>query len=296
VQNTSEPASNRLTAPEEHVSSYQGSEDSYLDPDIVARRRAERRERNKDDPFYIAPADDRSGTSTPLHNILKSHNGPDLNIDAIPIMQLDLGKTNPNLSGQESPRKPPATKARQRIQVAADETLATSGSSTPRNDDSENSMEGPRPRAKGKHSLLQVDSSHIGAFSLEGDASDGPLDYERQQREEAEMAKAMQEVEKLRLEMQRASERIQAAQGVEGTVVKKKKKKSKPVATAGESADVETHEPEAVVKKKKKKKAVLDDVGHKELITEVTKPKKKKKAKIEEGSPADQADGVITEA
>jgi AP-3 complex subunit delta-1 len=67
---------------------------------------------------------------------------------------------------------------------------------------------------------LQVDSSHIGAFSLEGDSSSGPLDYERQQKEEAEMAKAMQEVERLRLEMQRANERIQAAQGVEGTVVK----------------------------------------------------------------------------
>ena len=54
-----------------------------------------------------------------------------------------------------------------------------------------------------------------------------PYDYERQQREEAEMQQAMKEVERLRLEMQRANERIQVAQGVdvEGTVVKKKAKR-----------------------------------------------------------------------
>jgi AP-3 complex subunit delta-1 len=278
-----EPAANRLGAREEPVHSYQqGSEESYLDPDIVARRRAERIERNKDDPFYIAPVEDRSGRSTPLHNILQSNNGPDLDIDSIPIMQLDLGKTS--LSGQPSPKKLLAPKARQRIQVAADETLATSGTSTPRYDDSENSVDGlQRPKPKGKHSLLQVDSSHIGAFSLEGDSSSGPLDYERQQREEAEMAKAMQEVERLRLEMQRANERIQAAQGVEGTVVKKKKKKNK---TKPVEAEPEVGEGVTVVKKKKKAKPVVVDDGGAEgsMAAEFVKPrKKKKKTKIDEG-------------
>ena len=197
-------------------------------------------------------------------------------------MQLDLGKTS--LSGQPSPKKLSAPKARQRIQVAADETLATSGTSTPRYDDSENSVDGlQRPKPKGKHSLLQVDSSHIGAFSLEGDSSSGPLDYERQQREEAEMAKAMQEVERLRLEMQRANERIQAAQGVEGTVVKKKKKnnKTKPV-----EAEPEVGEGVTVVKKKKKAKPVVVDDGGAEgsMAAEFVKPrKKKKKTKIDEG-------------
>jgi AP-3 complex subunit delta len=277
---SNEPAASRLDAREEPVHSYQqGSEESYLDPDIVARRRAERIERNKDDPFYIAPTDDRSGRSTPLHNILQSNNGPDLDIDSIPIMQLDLGKISP--TGQPSPKRLSAQKPRQRIQVAADETLATSGTSTPRFDDSENSLDGPqRPKAKGK-SLLQVDSSHIGAFSLEGDSSSGPLDYERQQREEAEMAKAMQEVERLRLEMQRANERIQAAHGVEGTVVKKKKKKAKPA-----EGDAEGGETVTVVKKKKKAKPAVMDEGGAEgsMSTEVVKPKKKKKkTKIEEG-------------
>ncbi|EHK97912.1 putative AP-3 complex subunit delta [Glarea lozoyensis 74030] len=268
----SEPAANRLGGPsEEAVQSYQhGSEESYLDPDIVARRRAERLERNKDDPFYIAPVES-SGTSTPLHNILQSNNGPDLDLDAIPIMQLKLDGPGSEMTGQGLPKKRKPPKAHQRIQVAADETLG-SGSTTPKFDDSENSFEGAqRARPKGKQSLLQVDSSHIGAFSLEGDGSATGIDFERQQREEAEMAKAMKEVDRLRLEMQRANERIQAAQGVslEGTVVKKKtKKKAKPV--EGESVEP--------VKKKKAKKAVIDEgQGEASNVAEVVKPKKKKK-------------------
>lgn len=282
---TIEPAINRLgDGSGEIVQSYQqGGEESYLDPDIIARRRAERLERHRDDPFYIAPNDEESGRSTPLHNILQSNNGQDLDIDSIPIMQLDLGKTSLP-SGRASPKKPSISKARQRIQVAADETLGTSGSSTPRNDDSENSLDGPRSRPrKGKHLLLQVDSSHIGNFSLEGDGSSG-TDFERQQKEEEEMAKAMQEVERLRLEMQRANERIQAAQGVppEGTVVKKKKKK-KPV--EGEAG--------TVVKKKKSKKAAVDVVGEGEpspAPEDVVKPKKKKKKPkvVEEGADVQQ--------
>jgi AP-3 complex subunit delta len=257
IPSVTKPAINRLgVAPEEVVHSYQQeSEESYLGSDIIARRRAERLERNKDDPFYIAPTES-SGRSTPLHNILQSNNGPDLDLDAIPIMQLDLEKTHLSTS---PPKKAKVPKVRHRIQVAADETLGTDGTSTPRNDDSEVSLDGApqRPKPKGKHSLLQVDSSHIGAFSLEGDGpSNGPDDFEAQQREEAEMAKAMKEVERLRLEMQRANERIQAAQGVslEGTVVKKKTKK-KPKAVEGDGAV-------PVVKKKKKKKAkkaVIDE-------------------------------------
>jgi AP-3 complex subunit delta-1 len=281
VPSISEPAANRLGGPsEEAVQSYQhGGEESYLDPDIVARRRAERLERNKDDPFYIAPVES-SGTSTPLHSILQSNNGPDLDFEAIPIMQLKLDGASSTMAGQSAPKKRKTPKAHQRIQIAADETLG-SGTSTPKFDDSENSLEGAlKVRSKGKQSLLQVDSSHIGAFSLEEDNADTGIDFERQQWEEAEMAKAMKEVERLRLEMQRANERIQAAQGVslEGTVVKKKpKKKAKP-------AEGDAKIP---VKKKKVKKAVIDE-GQGELsnMAEVVKPKKKKKKKpkVDEGN------------
>lgn len=288
-----EPAANRLAAPEETVHSYQqGSEESYLDSDIVARRKAERMERNKDDPFYIAPSDDRSGRSTPLDNILRSNNGPDLDIDSIPIMDLHLGKTH--TPPFEAPHKKASIpKPRQRIQVAADETLAISGSSTPRHDDSENSLDAPRPKPKGKHSLLQVDSSHIGSFSLEGDGIPGPdtIDFERQQKEDAEMVKAMQEVEKLRLEMQRANERIQAAHGVEGTVVRKKKKKKKAKAI---EPGVQDDGPVEVVKKKKKKTTATGTALGEEATTgEVVKPKKKKKKATVIDGDERHDDGII---
>ena len=94
---SSQPAINRLVEgaePEEMASSYQEpTEDSYLDADILARRKAERQDRNRDDPYYIGGSSGNTpGTSTPIHSILQKENGPDLDIDSIPIMQLDLDK------------------------------------------------------------------------------------------------------------------------------------------------------------------------------------------------------------
>lgn len=287
---SSEPAINRLAdAPEEIAPSYQASEESYLDADILARRKAERAERNKDDPFYIPASSSRTGTSTPIHNILQSENGPELDIDSIPIMQLDLGKIEG--AGTSLPvRHAPRPKPRQKIVIAPDENLIGSGGSTPHNYDSENNSDGlAKARAKKlKQSLLQVDSSNIGNLSLEA-GGNGPngsgYDYERQQQEEAEMAQAMKEVERLRLEMQRANERIQVAQGVdvEGTVVKKKKKKTvKPKVEADEAGEAVV----AKTKKGKKKKAIaapeegVGENGEGEIVGEaVVKPKKKKKPK-----------------
>lgn len=283
---SSEPAINKIAdAPDEIATSYQASEESYLDADILARRKAERAERNKDDPFYIPASSSRPGTSTPIHNILQSENGPDLDIDAIPIMQLDLGKlegARPSSPARHAPRPKP----RQKIVIAPDENLFGSGGSTPRNYDSENNSDAlAKARAKKlKQSLLQVDSSNIGSLSLEGggDKSNGSgLDYERQQQEEAEMARAMNEVERLRLEMQRANERIQVAQGVdlEGTVVKKKKKKTVKPKVEGDGEG----EPVAPkVRKKKKAPAVpAEAIGENgEAAGEaVVKSKKKKKPK-----------------
>lgn len=285
---SSEPAINRLAdASEEVATSYQASEESYLDADILARRKAERAERNKDDPFYIQGGTSNTGTSTPIHSILQTENGPDLDIDSIPIMKLDLGKlegANPSPQGRPAPRPKP----RQRIIVAHDENLAGSGVSTPRNYDSETNSDAlAKSRAKKlKQSLLQVDSSNIGSLSLEGDTANGPgYDYERQKQEEAEMAQAMKEVERLRLEMQRANDRIQVAQGVdvEGTVVKKKKKKTTKPKVEGLEEGGEV----VVTKIKKKKKAAVPGdggVGNAEgsgngAAESVVKPKKKKKPK-----------------
>ena len=229
---SSEPAINRLVeAPEEVSGSYQQSEESYLDPDIVARRKADRRERYRDDPFYIP---DSTGRSTPIHAILQKENGPDLDIDAIPIMKLDLSLSGRATPQQQQHHQPPAKpKPRQRILVAADETLFPtkngSGPSTPGTPPPDTTSTTSK-KQKQQQSLLQITSTHLNDLSLgePGSGAGGMAQHERQQREEAEMALALKEVQRLRLEMQRASERVGVAEGVdvEGVVVKKRGKKT----------------------------------------------------------------------
>lgn len=232
---------------DEIIGSYQQPSD-YLDADIIARRKAELQERNKDDPFYIPSSNDVRQASTPIHSILQNSNGPDLDIDSIPIMQLDLESID---MANSAPVPKPRPSSRQKVIIAADETLECSDSRTY---ESENNNSDGKPRAKSrfKQSLLQVDSSTIGSFNLEGTSSGSRpgrgVDWERQQREEAEMQQAVKEVERLRLKMQRSKERAQVAQGVDaaGTVIKKKKSVSKAAASAAGG--------EVKPKKKKKKK------------------------------------------
>ncbi|KAF4460222.1 hypothetical protein FALBO_13002 [Fusarium albosuccineum] len=292
---SSAPAISRIAEPvDDYVGSYQqADEDTYLDADIVARRKAERLERNKDDPFYI-PSNDTPRTSTPIHNILQNSNGPDLDIDSIPIMQLDLERLGTPAAAPQCPQPKP----RQKVIIAADETLQGADNGPARTYDSENNSDSfTKSKArKLKQGLLQVDSSGIGSFSLEGQPSTG-FDYEQQQREEAEMQKAMKEVERLRLEMQRANERIQVAQGVdvEGTVVKKKKVKK------AKKAEGEAAEGAEVKPKKKKKKAprdatleeqvagddssavAVESPASGEVVVAKKKKKKKRVAEIQEG-------------
>ena len=95
---TPAPAADRLDAPHREPASYQNAvEEEYLDADIIARRKAERRERYKDDPFYIDP-EGGSGAVTPLSRIVRDGNkeGNDLDIDSIPVMQLDLSSAAPS--------------------------------------------------------------------------------------------------------------------------------------------------------------------------------------------------------
>ncbi|KAK0752254.1 adaptin N terminal region-domain-containing protein [Schizothecium vesticola] len=277
LSSATEPAILRLAdAPEEVSSSYQQpGEESYLDADILARRKAERMERNRDDPFYIGGS--RSdGTSTPIHNILQKENGPDLDIDAIPIMKLDLGAV-PGTRPEKPVSRP---KPRQKLVVAADESLGGSGPSTPGQYDSENNSDNNKSRAarKFKQSLLQVDSSTLGRLDLDAasDRLEGAYDPEKQRQEEDEMAKAMKEVQRLRLEMQRANERIQVAHGVpvEGIVVKKKKKAKKTQVEGAEEG-----EGVAKAKKKKTKKAAVDEGGGATAGEGVAPVKTKKKVK-----------------
>ncbi|KAL5625480.1 hypothetical protein BROUX41_005540 [Berkeleyomyces rouxiae] len=296
--NLNAPAISKLSnANDSYSGSYQQSEDDYLDPDIVARRKAERAERNKDDPFYIGADSGANRTSTPIHNILHDSNGDSLDIDAIPVMQLDLTKL-PSGSGSSvfAPKSRTAPPTKSLVVVAADETLGSSGASSPNNYDSDqkNRRAATSKKSKTKQSLLGVDSSSLATLSLTppsgstpGLASINPYEYEKQKQDEVEMIKAMKEVEKLRLQMQRANERVQVAQGVdmEGTVIKKKTKAKAKSKTKKSEADEADTGGEAVVKKKKKKTVVME--GAEDGVVKPKKKKKKEKLEGEAGRPAE---------
>jgi AP-3 complex subunit delta-1 len=283
------PAAERLDAPHKEPTSYQNAvEEEYLDPDIIARRKAERRERHKDDPFYIDPDADRgSGAVTPLSRIVRDGNqeNNDLDIDSIPIMELNLERADSSdrLPRARSPRKPI-----RRVEIMGDETLGPAADDSSRED-----IVQPRP-SRAKKSLLEVDSSGLGSLSLIDD--DGTsnrkltqFEIERREQEEAEMKKALQEVERLRLEMQRASERLHVKEEV---AIKKKKKKVRKVDVEGDDpAATPPAVPEgedvsaAPVKKKKKKKVKAEGdaeegAGGDEAADDKVKKKKKKRRTV----------------
>ncbi|KAF2112369.1 armadillo-type protein [Lophiotrema nucula] len=299
-------AAERLDVPaEKEPRSYQNAtEDEYLDPDIIARRKAERKERYKDDPFYIDPDGDKgSGAITPLGSIVRAGN-EELDIDSIPIMDLDLEHHH---HGAEMGRARSPRRQVKRVEIIGDETL---GPSDPTSSSSREDIVAPPSRTsnKGKKSLLQVDSSGLGSLSLINDDGEGSnrrltkLDIERKEQEEAEMKKALQEVERLRLEMQRAGERLEAKGE---TTVRKKKKKVRKVEVGGDDAaapemDVDAGEQgEPKVKKKKKKKvkpaAEVEegavDEGEGEGAGVVKKKKKKRRQVVldDDGAPPTEA-------
>lgn len=232
-----QPAAARLDQ-HEPAPSYQQSAADYLDPDLVAKRRAERHERHRDDPFYI-PSEDTTSS-----NVLRTNNGDDLDLESIPIMELDLDGTD---LIQPSPRRkmPSKSKARRQIEILDDDSIGSDFAVEVKNANTSLS--------KAKKSLLQVDSSGLTSLSLDGHSHRSRLEVEQLEAEEAEMAAAMKQVEKLRLEMQRNSEAIEIKTGpTDGVVVKRKKKKT----AAAEETSVAGDEvvPKSAEKKNKKKK------------------------------------------
>jgi len=237
---------------------------SYQTPADTATRaklKADRRARNKDDPFYIPQEGDSSGQSTPYHQMLSKDVDEGFDVDSIPIVDLQIGELNsPSVLSRLQKPKKKTTLPLKRFAVTADETIGSDDPSSASNS-LRGSMETGAPPIRPKKNLLGVDSSNLESFSLETNEEADQLDIERREAEEAEMAAAMREVERLRLEMQRAAERIDTAEGVdiEGTVVKKKKKRRKvrPVAEAENHdalSDGEVGEGDAVKKKKRRRK------------------------------------------
>ncbi|CEJ57533.1 hypothetical protein PMG11_06224 [Penicillium brasilianum] len=228
-------------------------------PGATERRKLERKERYKDDPFYIASLENPSGTSTPVFGNDASADG--LDIDAIPIVDLKLD------SGQPDRVERDVSSLRQgrhkKLEVAADETLGSE--EIPSRD----YLVGPAGGSVGaKRSLLQVDSSGLGHLSLASNDGSGAVLAEDEGDEE--MKKAMRNVEQMRLRMQRASERIEL-DGIptEGTLIKKKKGKKKLVSSSAQEATLgdDSSQP-AQVKKKKKKRKETNGKTQKELQTD----------------------------
>ncbi|KAK3623995.1 AP-3 complex subunit delta [Elasticomyces elasticus] len=283
-------------------SSYQqDAESEPLDRKAAkARQRADRRERYRDDPYYIDPERDTSGTSTPtpLHSILRSANGEELDVDAIPVMELKLDVASE--AERPAKRRAPSTKKqpRKHFEIAGDETLEGG-------EIGKDSSIVPKTAAavsRAKSSLLQVDSSGLSSLSLSDDAVSGSVrngavsqyDVDRRRAEEEDMTRAIKEVERLRLEMQRAQERIQPRDvPEEGTVVRRKKKKARvePLAEEGNNDDAEDGVAKPKKKKKKRKEGddgavqqpEVEDADHAEgVVPAKAKRKKKRQVTFEE--------------
>ncbi|KAL4891368.1 adaptin N terminal region-domain-containing protein [Aspergillus ambiguus] len=236
--------------------SYQNLADGFIDDGAAAaRRKAGRRERNRDDPFYIGVEEGDSGTSTPFHQAFTAANGSELDIDSIPIIDLKLNDVEsyrkPSPLSQENRR---AVKSRpKKYNIIADEMIGQ---------DETGNLETSGEPSKAKRSLLEVDSSGLGRLSLKEDAESSQTSGAfRNAGHDTEMALAMQEVERARLEMQRASERVHAKDiPAEGTLVKKKRRVKKPkdngpqnTGTLSAADDTEQQPPVSVSKKKRRK-------------------------------------------
>jgi len=240
--------------------SYQGvNEEDYLDADILARRRRERQERNRDDPFYIfAPGDTESITDADLESIPVL----ELKLDDLPDASTATTATaaaaaSANLSSLAPRRR------KERVQIVADEGIEGADEE---GDVLEKEVTTYKKKGR-KKGLLQVDASGLVGYSL---------DEEKENRKnDAETEMAKREVERLRREMKLAAERIevQRRSAEEGKAEKKKTKIKKP--KKGE--DGTTTE-----KKKKKKKAKAKDgdverekktvKGRKEVVAEASAP------------------------
>lgn len=217
--------------------SYQNIPSGPADESAIAKRRTERRERNRDDPFYIG-IDDSSGRSTPFYPASTASNG-ELDVDSIPIIDLTINEGKQK-SVFNNRRKLYSRSTK--VDVAVDETIGYDDSAR-----ASTAFGNPIESGKVKSSLLQVDSSSLKQLSLDDENQTGPFASQNHTRgnDEVDMAKAMHEVEKARLEMQRESERINL-QGIpaEGTLIKKKARKNnrKHITAAGsESLGGDSH-------------------------------------------------------
>ncbi|KAE8147652.1 adaptin N terminal region-domain-containing protein [Aspergillus avenaceus] len=220
---------------------YQHATDGLRGDYSAPKRTVDRKLRNKDDPFYIGADDELSGISTPLHQAFNASSGGGVDVDSIPIIDLKLNEGRQHISTHVSRRTRKPTSHPRKYDIATDEMIGQEESKK---------AETTGELSKAKQSLLQVDSSGLEHISLAGKngASAPHLDSTQVVEHDTEMARAVQEVEKVRLEMQRASERVHP-KGIpaEGTLVKKKRKKAKKPIPTGKQETGQLHAKDELV-------------------------------------------------
>lgn len=226
---TDSPAIATLWSPESKPTSYQQTANHLSDTNTFSLKPDQGRERNEVAPLYIGNHRVSSGTSTPLHVMSQTTNREDVDVDSIPIINLDLRGNSTlgvdlNLHTRQPRRKRP-----RKVHVIEDENIEHEkiDSSKDRMPQIATDEDAGLPQRFFKKLLLQVDSSGLSTFSLsDNDQSIQSKKDERLGAQDAEMGRALAEVERIRLEMQRVSERIEASDGAptEGTLVKKKVK------------------------------------------------------------------------
>ena len=185
----------------------------------------------KEDPFYIESYKHSTSSTTESFQATPTDTlRQEVDLESIPIMSLQIRHGDPDLSVDELDPRPKELKTQDRAHVTPEETPEEgSGLDLPKvgvqGFDRSSKHRGPAGRNK---SLLQVDSSGVGAFQLSSDqVPDFKTESNDTTRDEIEMAKALASVERLRMEMQRASERVDVAADIPigGALVKKKRKK-----------------------------------------------------------------------
>ena len=197
----------------------------------VSSQHPRRLQQTRDDPFYI-PSDGRAKprAATPIDDMIRANNGQEIDIDAIPIMPLDFGGGKPAAKRAASAIQAKGKKEREHVTEEIDIPGVTSTDlqGTQRTNDYYSTGQ-----ANPRKALLQVDSSNLGEISFVSsnqNLSSTSNDSTNVERHDAEMAKALAEVERLRMEMQRASDRVSASDiPDDGTLVKKKAHKPKKV-------------------------------------------------------------------
>ncbi|KAL4870161.1 hypothetical protein BDV12DRAFT_62241 [Aspergillus spectabilis] len=200
---------------------------SYQSPDFptevaapTLKQKGEWKQRNRDDPFYIG-ADEQNNAAAPIERLSNVVHNEGLDVDSIPIVDLKIGRADDAHTTIAMPYDIQSRLAAQtkKYEVIPDEVIGLEETAGLGSSDEP---------AKTRRALLQVDSSGLRDFTLEEDGPSLIGEVPGKAEDDAEMTTAMKEIEKVRLEMQRASERVHL-EGTpsDGTLVKKRRKAKK---------------------------------------------------------------------